>query len=304
MTTAERETVRARVIVACFAVFAVLSLIGVVIWKVTSPGGLPLPPPLRSEYCTASTTSEVTLGLDQMANAATIAAVGIRRGVPERAVAVALATALQESKLNNLEGGDRDSIGLFQQRPSQGWGTPEQIADPRYAAGRFYSALLHVKNWPKLSVTAAAQAVQHSAHPNAYAKWSDDATVLAGALMGDKSAAVACNVSTTPQTRGPRALADLTSILQKDWGSLSASLRTTTPDTLSLQVTGTQAGWQYAHWMVAHASESGLQRVQFGDLAWTAAGGVWGAVHKSGTPQTASAPPSAVIAQVFAAPSK
>src|SRR5262245_60768023 len=100
------------------------------------------------QTCVARTgTGVVTLDPAQMANAATIAAVGIRRGMPDRAVVVALATSLQESKLRNLAGGDRDSVGLFQQRPSQGWGSREEIADPRYAAGKFYAALMRVRGW-------------------------------------------------------------------------------------------------------------------------------------------------------------
>ncbi len=291
---------RARPVIACFAILAVLAAIGVIVWKFAFNGGVKLTLPLRSDYCTAKTSGEVTLTLDQMANAATISAVGIRRGVPERAVTVALATALQESKLANLDGGDRDSIGLFQQRPSQGWGTPAQIANPRYAAGQFYTALLRVHNWQRLSITAAAQAVQRSAIPSGYAKWASDAQILASALMGDKSAAVACNVPTTPTTRGPRALSDLTSILKQDWGT-AASVHTETPDSLALDVSGPQAGWQYAHWLVAHASDSGLERVQFGNLAWTASKGVWGSIPRSQAPAVSSVAASTVIAQVYAA---
>src|SRR3954447_7046263 len=99
---------------------------------------------------------------DQAASATTIAAVGVQLGLPPHAVTVALATALQESKLRNLAGGDRDSLGLFQQRPSQGWGTPDQILDPVYSATAFYNALLKVKNWDSLPVNDAAQKVQRS----------------------------------------------------------------------------------------------------------------------------------------------
>ena len=80
--------------------------------------------------CAVTAGGVVLLDADQVANAATIAAVGARRGLPERAVLVALATAYQESKIRNLSGGDRDSVGLFQQRPSQGWGSARQISDP------------------------------------------------------------------------------------------------------------------------------------------------------------------------------
>jgi len=297
--------VRARAIIATFAVLAVFGLVGVVIWTLSSPRGIRAPLPIPTDYCTAGAHAEVTLSLDQMANAATITAVGIRRGVPERAVTIALATAMQESKLTNLDGGDRDSIGLFQQRPSQGWGTAAQIADPRYAAGRFYAALEHVPNWTKLSVTAAAQAVQHSSFPHAYQRWSIDAQVLSTTLMGDKSAAVTCVVSAKPQSRGPQAVEDLTSIMRHDWGDSTPSVRAITPDSVTLAVPGTRAGWQYAHWLVAHASEGGLQRVQFGNFAWTAKTGAWKPVPRqsarSVTSDVAAAPDNTLVAQVYAA---
>src|SRR5829696_2276626 len=93
--------------------------------------------------------SPYSMSTEQAANAATIAAVAVKRELPVRAVAIALATALQESKLINLEYGGRDSLGLFQQRPSQGWGSPGQILDPRYAAAKFYDALVAVPGWER-----------------------------------------------------------------------------------------------------------------------------------------------------------
>jgi murein DD-endopeptidase MepM/ murein hydrolase activator NlpD len=115
---------------------------------------------------------------EQVANATIIVTVGTTRHVPRWGWVIAVATAIQESGLRNLPGGDRDSIGLFQQRPSQGWGTPDQLHDPTYAAATFYQRLLTVPGWQTLSLTEAAQAVQHSAYPDAYAKWEDDATNL------------------------------------------------------------------------------------------------------------------------------
>jgi len=115
----------------------VLGFVGVV-WYVLSRPLPKVPPLVLPPSCTVETaTGTVTLDTIQIANAATIAAVGIRRAMPDQGIVIALATAMQESKLENLDGGDRDSIGLFQQRPSQGWGTPENIADPRYAAVGF-----------------------------------------------------------------------------------------------------------------------------------------------------------------------
>ncbi|WP_405734912.1 C40 family peptidase [Streptomyces sp. NBC_01537] len=120
---------------------------------------------------------------EQIPNAKTIVATGIALKVPARGRIVALATALQESRLRNLNYGDRDSLGLFQQRPSQGWGTPEQIRDPVYASTKFYTALLAVDGWQQLTVAQAAQAVQKSALPGAYAQWEDLADALQRAIV-------------------------------------------------------------------------------------------------------------------------
>lgn len=129
---------------------------------------------------------------EQAVNAATISAIGTSRGMPERAVAIALATALQESGLRNIQHGDRDSLGLFQQRPSQGWGTRKQIMDPTYSAGIFYEHLAKVPGYSRLPLTVAAQRVQHSGFPQAYAKHEPDATLLAAALTGRAAATLTC----------------------------------------------------------------------------------------------------------------
>jgi cell wall-associated NlpC family hydrolase len=120
---------------------------------------------------------------DQVPNAKAIVATGMAMGVPARGQVVALVTALQESGLRNLTHGDRDSLGLFQQRPSQGWGTVDQILDPVHAATRFYEALRKVAGWESLTVAQAAQAVQRSGHPNAYAGWESLATALQHVLQ-------------------------------------------------------------------------------------------------------------------------
>ena len=155
-----------------------------------------VPLPSFGSGCTveASGGDQVNLEIEQMANAATITAVGVRLEMPDRAVTVALATALQESKLRNLphlgDGNDHDSVGLFQQRPSQGWGDAAEIAEPWYAAERFYLALRGVEGWEEMRVTDAAQRVQRSAFPEAYEKWTDQADVLAAGLLGQAGGAV------------------------------------------------------------------------------------------------------------------
>ncbi|MEV4707066.1 hypothetical protein [Actinoplanes sp. NPDC049316] len=252
------------------AIIAVVVLLGALGLIVGSSFGGSLKLPRLGPECTVRADGEVTLDAVQMANAATISAVGIRRKMPERAVVVALATALQESKLENREDGDRDSVGLFQQRPSQGWGSPAEIQDPRYAAEKFYSALKKVKGWKHMRVTDAAQKVQRSAYPNAYEKWADESAVLARALTGRATGAVACTVTGEPALRGAAATAALAEGFELDWG-----IPATQEAGLTVSVKNPSSGWRYAHWLVSHAKTTGLERVRFADLEWTAPDGKW-----------------------------
>ncbi|MDX2393608.1 hypothetical protein NJL88_26825 [Streptomyces sp. DK15] len=142
---------------------------------------------------------------EQVPNAKAIQATGVAMKVPVRGQIVALATALQESGLRNLDYGDRDSLGLFQQRPSQGWGTPEQVRDPVYASTKFYEGLLEVSGWESMTVTQAAQAVQASGFPDAYAKWEPLATALQTAISSALPPAGA-NASRAGGTPVPAAL--------------------------------------------------------------------------------------------------
>lgn len=128
----------------------------------------------------SSSASVAEYRAEQLTNAAVIVTVGKQLNVPEHGQVVAIAAAMQESRLRNLDHGDRDSLGLFQQRPSQGWGTPAQIMNPTYAATQFYQHLLAEPGWQHMSVNDAAQAVQRSGTPNAYAQHEQAArTVLA-----------------------------------------------------------------------------------------------------------------------------
>ena len=136
----------------------------------------------------------LTLPAEQIPNAQTVVATGISLRVPKKGQIIALATAMQESRLRNLSAGDRDSLGLFQQRPSQGWGTAEEIHDPVYASEQFYKHLLKVDGWQQMTLTQAAQAVQRSGYPEAYAQWEPLATALQKAIAatfpgGDKDSA-------------------------------------------------------------------------------------------------------------------
>jgi hypothetical protein len=277
-------------LVAGAVAFAVIAGFGVYLGSRELGHRVPLP---KARGCTVQADGRVLLSPEQMANAATIAAVGARRKMPDQAVVVALATAFQESRLENLTGGDRDSIGLFQQRPSKGWGTPEQLRDPRYAATRFYASLKKVRGWEKMRVTEAAQAVQRSAYPEAYEKWADESGVLARALLGDAVGAVACTVTRKPAMRGSAATEALTAGLTLDWGKFqSASVAELTG--LAVPAADEQAGWRYAHWLVSQADDHGVKRVRFGDLQWTADDGDWRRVTDGATNS------ALVIAEVFA----
>lgn len=126
-----------------------------------------------------------TLSAEQAGYAALIAAVTEGRDLPARATTIALATAMQESSLRNLDHGDRDSLGLFQQRPSAGWGTREQISNPEYAARKFFEkAIPNDKKNPDLAKTRLAQSVQISAYPDAYAKWDKEAEKIVADFLG------------------------------------------------------------------------------------------------------------------------
>ena len=125
-------------------------------------------PVLGQQRCVATANNKSTVvDLDQAHFASIIAGMSVRRGLPPRAASIALATAYQESGIRNLDYGDSDSVGLFQQRPSQGWGTKQQLMDPYYSTGKFYDALVKIKNWESDDINDVAQKVQHSGHPEA-----------------------------------------------------------------------------------------------------------------------------------------
>jgi hypothetical protein len=256
-----------------------------------------LPPP---EQCEATVNGNtVVLDLDQAQSAAIIAGVAVRRGLPARAVTIALATAYQESNLHNLDHGDRDSLGLFQQRPSMGWGTAAQVQDPHYAAGRFYDALVKVKNYQKLAITVAADKVQRSAFPSAYADHEADARVLASALTGQSKAAFSCvvnNKSLPIQKVGANGLTPRADAVRKDllktFGKLStggyapAGVTTGHIDGSAhyegraidvfvkpISAQHTVKGWALAQYLVAQANRLGIRTVIFSDRIWTSGAG-------------------------------
>jgi len=129
--------------------------------------------------------SGATLTQEMANNAGVVIRVGAQRGAGRQGQVIALATALVESGLYNLDHGDRDSLGLFQQRPSQGWGTPAQIMDPVYSSNKFFDKLLAIPNWRELDPGAAAQRVQISAYPDRYGQRMSDAVSILGGVSGN-----------------------------------------------------------------------------------------------------------------------
>ena len=210
--------------------------------------------------------SDVRVSSEVAANAATIAAVARSRGLPVRATVIALATAQQESRIRNLDHGDRDSLGLFQQRPSQGWGSPEQVQDPVYATGKFLDGLVEVPGWETGRLTEVAQAVQRSGFPEAYQQWEPMATALAGALLSTSPAALSCGAAgaAAPGTVAERTAA-VTTTVRREAGP------PTVEATGVVSVAG--AGWPEASWAVAHAGRFGLAEVAMDGWRWTPAGG-------------------------------
>jgi hypothetical protein len=213
----------------------------------------------KAQASSAADAPEFRLNFAQADNAATIAAVGKQLGMPDHAVTVALATALQESDLANLSGGDRDSAGLFQQRPSQGWGSYAEVTDPVHAARAFYHALAEIPGWRSMPVADAAQAVQHSGAPGAYAQWEFEARAVASALTGETHAALSCAaVPINPPGD------DLVQAAQAELGTAELS-----------GSHGAKRGWLLASWLVAHSRRFALEQVSFNGMTWTADSGTW-----------------------------
>ncbi len=220
-----------------------------------------------------------TFTAEQARNASTVAVVGTSRGMPERAVTIALATALQESGLHNLGRGDRDSLGLFQQRPSQGWGDERQIMDPAYASARFYAHLAEVPGYSRLPLTVAAQRVQRSGYPQAYAKHEPDAALLAAALTGRAPATLSCEGRPGPD---PGGAAKVRAALVRDFGRAvrpaDTGGRTVSVPVASAATTAADGGapargWELAHWAVAQSSALGIERVSYAGREWRARDG-------------------------------
>ena len=288
-----------------------LVAVGVVVWQQV---GDQVRQTLQPDECTATVEGHtVTLDPEQAGNAALIAAVSVRRGMPARAATIALAAAYQESKLYNLRYGDRDSLGLFQQRPSQGWGTRKQILDPVHAVNAFYDALDRIGDYESMPVTVAAQRVQRSGYPSAYAAHEEGARVLASALTGNSPRAFSCRIAEAPdavpsrldgsgltprahavlddleaafgpQTTGGYAPGGVSSGHMK--GSAHYVGRAVDVFVRPITPANKTRGWAMAQYLVGRAARLGIEHVIFDGRIWTAgslSGDGWRVYHPTET---------------------
>ena len=282
--------------VVVLVVASVIALLG--LWLLHKLSGISL---FNQAQCVAVSGNEsYTYDLEQMQNASTIAAVGIKLGVPTFGIEIAEATARQESKFYNVSGGDRDSLGLFQQRPSQGWGTAAEIMDTTYSSTAFYEALLKVSNWQDLPLTVAAQDVQHSAYPTAYASREQEAGVVTAVFTGTAGAGLTCTLDGPTFSPQPTASTGLTTLgqavitdAQKQWGTASVEDVSAGARTFALEVPGslsgtaaTDRGWAYANWAVSKAEALGITQVGYDGKTWSVSNnpGSWQSASSADAP--------------------
>jgi hypothetical protein len=244
-----------------------------------------VPSLLNETGCTAGTGhGAVALDTQQAQIAATIAGVAHHRGMPAHALTVAYATAMQETHLHDPDYGDRDSVGVFQQRPSEGWGPASKLIDPVYASTRFFRALAGIHGYQRMPVYRAAQAVQHSADGYAYKQYQAVATHLTTAFTGASPRAVWCWPAAHPT--GQAQLGTARRAMVKAFGPLPAGRAANHGDAPSLlvQAPRTDLGWSVAAWLVTHAGKYRLHNVRYAGFRWPAPAGQTGWVKDAGAP--------------------
>lgn len=224
-------------------------------------------PPLGSGCVVRDHAFTVPLSPGQAAIAATIAGVARHRSMPMRAVTIAYATAIQESGLADLPYGDRDSVGVFQQRPSQGWGSRQQLLDPIYATTRFFAALAAVPGYQHMLIYQAAQAVQHSADGYAYSQYAPQGAAMAAGFYGHVAHSVWCWYGSGISGRGH--LVAASTQLRRAFGRLAVG--NAGDPTMLVRVGAPAAGWTVATWLVTHASKYGIKTISYNGFSWTAA---------------------------------
>ncbi|WP_106583241.1 hypothetical protein [Murinocardiopsis flavida] len=260
-----------RKVSAFFKILVILTaacgvLVGGGFYLLRSIKPIEIAPPAPAAGCKMTEAGRKTgLEIEQAANAATIGGVAFAKDLPDHAVVIAYATVWQESKFHNIDFGDRDSVGLFQQRPSQEWGRVDQLMDPVYASGRFYDELADVPGYRDIPVYEAAQAVQRSADGFAYDDHEPKSRGMAKAFTGQEGAALSCwfKKQEAAETDVAGAREEMTRIFGIDPGTLPVADPPATGD----------PGQAMALWAVANAKDYGLTSVTYGDQRWTAAKG-------------------------------
>jgi hypothetical protein len=228
---------------------------------------------------------DVPLEASQARIAATIAGVAAHQAMPVRAVTIAYATALQESDLANLSYGDRDSVGVFQQRPSQGWGTRHELLDPVYASTRFFAALAAIPRYQHLRVYKAAQEVQRSADGSAYAQYAPQSAQMAGGFSGVRPHAVWCWYAAPIKGKDRIGAAEYQ--LRHAFGHVPVSH---VADPVSqVRVRSPRLGWAVAAWLVSHANKFRIKQVSYQGYQWSAAHGHRGWRPEPSSPHAAAA---------------
>jgi hypothetical protein len=259
------------------AATVVIVLIGVAVAGAWAWANGTVGPVTVREHCTATASgSTAELDPEQAGNAAIIAAVAQDRGLPARAASIGIATAIQESKLRNIHYGDRDSVGLFQQRPSQGWGTRQQILDPVYATNAFYDVLAKVDGFENMPITKVAQKVQRSAFPQAYADHEPEARIIASALSGYSPGGFSCvlrptqTTAQTPDQSGLTARARaVRGAAAKETGRRDVASAGRGGTALRFTVSGgNRDAWALAGWAVARAQGLDIVSVEVAGRSW------------------------------------
>ncbi len=222
----------------------------------------------------------VALDFGQAADAATIAGVAVRDHLPARALTIAYATGWQESKLENLTYGDRDSVGIFQQRPSEGWGTTAQLEDPAYATQAFFNKLVKVTDYQTIPVYQAAQDVQASAYGYAYQQYAPTGELMAADFTATPhgvtcwyspdAQAAAQNISPRLNLTGAARELDHVFGTPGEAGSALTGVTRLSAGPADKVTTVSGAGWTVANWLVANASSYGITRVSYDGYRWTA----------------------------------
>jgi hypothetical protein len=222
---------------------------------------LTAPVPGQQRCVATAGDHSVAIDLDQAHYTSVIVGLSVKRRLAPRAASIAMATVYQETGIRNLDHGDRDSVGLFQQRPSQGWGTAKQLQDPYYATGKFYDALVKIKNWETDDINDVAQKVQRSGYPEAYRDHEADARVLASTLTGHSPAGFSC----LEREGNPGRPAALVKSIEKTFGKVSDQIEN---KVITIDADSDALAWAYASHALANSKLYGVVLIKIGGRQW------------------------------------